>query len=129
MAHLAPLIGDHRLVVGWRIGLDLASLGLGVSTVMAIDLSTDPVVRAFLQDFLHEGSVAKDAADFIMNKPELPIPITMACAILTGNQVTIRESQLEERDVVRDAYFIVEFGVCFVVRSENGGVARNGNLR
>ena len=44
------LIGDQRLVVGWRLGLDLSSLDLGVSTVLAIDLSTDQVVRAFLQD-------------------------------------------------------------------------------
>ena len=41
-----------------------------------------------------------------MNKPELPIPITLACSILTGNQVNLRYSQLEERDVVIDAYFI-----------------------
>ena len=47
VGHLASLIGDQRLVVGWRLGFDLASLGLGVSRVMAVDLSTDPVVREF----------------------------------------------------------------------------------
>ena len=129
VAHLATLIGYQRLVVGWRLGLDLASLGLGVSTVLAIDLSTDPVVRAFFQDLVQEGSVAKDAVDLIMSKSELPIPITLACAILTGNQVNLRDSQMEERDVVREAYIIGPIWLSSVVRLENGEVPRNGKLR
>ena len=83
VAHLATLIGDQRLVVGWRVRLVLASLGLGVRTVLSIDLSTDPVVRAFFQDLLEGGGVAKDAADFITSKPELAVPITLASAIFT----------------------------------------------
>ena len=50
LAHLATLIFDQRLVVGWRLGFDLASLGIGVNTVLAIDLSTDHMVRVFFQD-------------------------------------------------------------------------------
>ena len=90
VAHLATLIADQRLIVGWRLGLDLASLGFGVSTVLANDLSTDPVVRAFFQDLVQDGNVAKDATDFLMSKPELHSPITLGCAILTGNQVNLR---------------------------------------
>ena len=48
VAHLATLIRDERLVIGWRLGYDLASLGLGVTSLMAIDLATDPVVITFL---------------------------------------------------------------------------------
>ena len=106
VGHLAPLIGDHRLVVGWRLGLDLASMGIGVSTALAIDLGTDPVVRAFFHYLMKEGSVAKDVDDFILHKPEFPIAITMACALFTGNAITQCYTQGEERDVVRDVYFI-----------------------
>ena len=49
VAHLARLIGDQRLVVGCRLGLDLASLGIGVTTMLAIDLAKDPVVRTFFK--------------------------------------------------------------------------------
>ena len=62
----------------------MASLGIGVTSVLAIDLSRD----------------------FITTKPELPIPIGMACGVFTRNKVTIRYTQMEDRDVVRYGNFI-----------------------
>ena len=94
------------MVVGWRLGFDLPSLGLGISAVLAIDLATDQVVRALLQDVRRLGGVAKDMEDFILLKPALPVPITMACALLTGTNVDLGYAQLPERDVIREAYFI-----------------------
>ena len=73
--------------------------------MLAIDLATDPVVRAFFHDLVKEG-VSKDAEDFIVHKPEFAIPIPLACALFRGNTVNLRYTQMEERDVVRDAYFI-----------------------
>ena len=105
VAHLATLKVDQRLVVGLVLGFYLASLGLGVTTVLAIDLATDPVVRSFFQDLLKLGGVAKDAEDFIMNKPELPIPITMASSLFIGTKINLSYTQAEERDVVRYGYF------------------------
>ena len=70
--HLATLIGDQRLVVGWRLVFDLASRGLGITSVFAIDFPTDPVVRAFFQDLVKLGGAAKDFEDFLLHKPELP---------------------------------------------------------
>ena len=93
VAHLATLIGDERLVVGWRLGYDLASLGLGVTRVMAIDLASDPVVRNLLQELLQtQSDVPQEVVDFLMNKPALPIPITMACALFTSNKVNLRNA-------------------------------------
>ena len=106
VAQLATLRGEQRLLVGWRFGHDLAALPLGVNPVLEIDFSTDPVVRAFFQYLGKAGGTGKEAADFLMGKPELPLPITLVCAIFTGNQVNLRYWQMEERDVVRDAYFI-----------------------
>lgn len=71
--------------------------------MIAIDVSTDPGVHASLHDFVQEGGVATDAPDLLMIKPELPIPITFACEILSGNHVNLRYSLLEVRDVVTDA--------------------------
>ena len=74
---------------------------------MAIDLATDPVVRTFLQELVQlGGSVPKEVEDFIMNKPALPVPITMACVFFTSNKVKLRNATIPERDVLRDAYFI-----------------------
>ena len=40
------MIGDERLLAGWRLGFDLASLRLGVTSVMTLDLASYPVCRA-----------------------------------------------------------------------------------
>ena len=55
IAALATLIGAQRLVVGWPLGIDMASLGIGISAVFPMDLATDPVVRAFLQAVVKLG--------------------------------------------------------------------------
>ena len=116
VAHMARLIGDQRLVVCWRLGFDLASLGLGITIVLAIDPATDPVVRSFFQDLVELGGVAKDAEDFILHKPELPNPFTMAYGIFTGSKINLRYTQAEERDVVGDAYFIA--AICRLLRTK-----------
>ena len=98
---------SERLVVGWRLGFDLASLCLGVMSVMAIDLATNPGVRTFLQELVKVGgNVPKEVDDFILNKPAFPVPIRMACALFTGTKVNLRNEQTHERDVLRDAYII-----------------------
>ena len=94
------------MVVGWRLGFDLPSLGLGISAVLAIDLATDQVVRALLQDVRRLGGVARDVEDFILPKPAIPVPITMACALLTGTKIELRYPQLRERDGHSDASFM-----------------------
>ena len=48
----------------------------------------------------------KEAADFIISKPKLPLPISLERAILPGNKGNLRYSQMDEREVVRDTYFI-----------------------
>ena len=63
-------------------------------------------MRAFFQDEVKKGGVEKDAEDFILRKSEFHSPITIPCAFYTGNKVNLRERQMEEPDVVRDAYFI-----------------------
>ena len=60
-AHLATRKGDQRLVVGWRLGFDLASLELRATTVLAMDLPTNPVVRAFFQDLVKLGGEEMNA--------------------------------------------------------------------
>ena len=72
---------------------------------MAIDLAPDRIVRAFFQNLVKLEGVAKHAEDFILHKPEVHIPITMACSLFTGKKINLRYTQAEERDVVRDAYF------------------------
>ena len=62
-------------------GLDLASRGFGITTILAFDLATDPVLRAFYQDLVKLGGAENDAEDFILDKPELQIPIKMACSL------------------------------------------------
>ena len=62
-------MGDQSLVVGWRLGFDLASLGLGVVTVLPIDLATDPIVRTFFRDLVKLPRVAKNVEDFLLQKP------------------------------------------------------------
>ena len=84
----------------------MASLGIGISTVVAIELATDAVLRKFFQDLVSQGGAAKDVEDFIMHKPQFPIPITMACSLINGNKINLRYTQMEERDVVRDSSFI-----------------------
>ena len=53
-----------------------------------------------------QADVPQEVADFIMNKPALPIPITMACALFTSTKVHLRSATIPERDGLRDAYFI-----------------------
>ena len=77
-----------------------------MTAVLAIDLATDPVVRSFFQDIVKQGGVAKDAEEFILHKPEFPIPITMACALVTGTKVILRYTQMEEGDMGRYDSFI-----------------------
>ena len=106
VAHLATRIGDQRLVVGWRHGYDLASLGLGVTSVMAIDFATDPVVRKLMQELLKvQGNAPAETVDFIIINPALPSPITMACALFTRTKFYLRHATIPERDVLRDASF------------------------
>ena len=106
VGHLASIIGDQRLIVGLRLGFDLASLGLGVSRVMAIDLSTDPVVREFFAEISKDGDASEEVKEFVQNKVALPLPITTACGLFTGTKVNLREGPAPERDVLRDAYFV-----------------------
>ena len=48
IALLETLICDQRLVLGWRLGLDLASLGIGVTTVLAsVSQQTPWCARSF----------------------------------------------------------------------------------
>ena len=78
-----------------------------VTTVLAVDLATDPVVRTFLQEVLKlVGNVPKDVGDFILTKPALPVLIIMAFALFTGMKVHLRNGPVPQRDVLRDAYFI-----------------------
>ena len=77
-------------------------LRLGIFAVSAIDLVTDSVVRAFLQDVVKLGGMAKDVEDFILRKPALRVPITMECAHLIGTNVDLRYAQLPKRDVIWD---------------------------
>ena len=46
----------------------MASIRIGVSTVLAIDVASDPVARSFFQDIVKLG-IAKDATDFLLPKP------------------------------------------------------------
>ena len=103
---LASLVGDQRLVVSWRLGFDLASLGLGVSRVMAVDLSTDPVVREFFAEISKDSDASEEVKEFMQNKVALPIPIITTCALFTGSKVNLRHRPAPVRDVLRDAYFI-----------------------
>ena len=45
VSHLATLIGNQRLLVGFPLGIDLASLVIGATSVVAIEHSTDTVGR------------------------------------------------------------------------------------
>ena len=113
VAHLTTLIGDERLVVGWRLGYDLASLGLGVTRVMTIDLASDPVVRNFLQELLQtQSDVPQDVVDFIMNKPALPVPITMACVLFTSNMPTYATGQSPKETFSGMPISSQQFGDC-----------------
>ena len=62
------------------------------------------MVRAFFQNLLKQGGVAKE--DFHLQKPKFPIPITIPCAPFTGYKLNLRYTQMEERYLVRDASFI-----------------------
>ena len=77
-----------------------------MSTVLEIDLSADPVVRGFFQDIVRQVGVPQDAADFMIHQPELPIPIGMGTAIVTGNKLPLGQTTKEVLAVVTDAYFL-----------------------
>ena len=93
-------IGHKRLVAVCQLGLDLTSLEIGGTTALAIDLSTDPLMRAFFHHIMKQGSEAKSVADFITRKPVLPSSITMACALFKGNRINLSYGQMEVRDAV-----------------------------
>ena len=95
-APLAMMIGFQRVVPWWRLGFDMATLGPGVPSVLAIDLPTDRVVLALFKDVVKIVVVEKDTEDFILSKQELPLVNTMAPAILTANKINIRYTQAEE---------------------------------
>ena len=90
IVHLATLTADQRPLVGWRLGFDLASVGVGMSAVLPIDLATKSIVRAFLQDVVKLAAVEKDMEDFILRKPALPVPIMLACALLSATKADLR---------------------------------------
>ena len=48
----------------------------------------------------------QEVADFIFNKAALPVPVRMACALITGMKVNLHNVTIPERDVLRDVYFI-----------------------
>ena len=104
--YLAPLLGDQALNVGWRLVLELASLGLGVNLVMAIDLSTAPVVPDFFAGISNSSSAWEVGQEFVQYKVALPLPITSACGLFTGTKVNLLQGPIPQRDVLRDAYFI-----------------------
>ena len=97
LAHLGTLIGDQRLVEGWRISFDMGSRGLERTSVFAIDLSTDRVLCALLQDEVKLGRVAKDVQDFIMRKQGLTVPMRMPCELLTGTKKNPLRADPERR--------------------------------
>lgn len=66
VAHSVTLIGDERLVVGSRLGFDLGSFGMGIPTVIANDLQSDPVVGGFFQNVVQLGRVENDVDDIIL---------------------------------------------------------------
>ena len=73
---------------------------------MAVDFATDPVVRTLLQELMKlRVSVPQEVVDFLLNKPALPVPITMASALFTGMKVHLCNATIPEGDVLRDAYF------------------------
>ena len=106
VAHLVTLIGDQRLLVGWKLGFNLRSLGIGLPTVIANDFASDPVEGAFFQNMVKLGGVKNDVEDFSLHKPELRIPITMACSLSRGTKTELLHVQYPKRDVVMDACFI-----------------------
>ena len=124
VTHLVTLIGDQRLVVCWRLGFDLASLGLGITIVLAIHPATDPVVRAFFQDLVKQYGLSKTAVDFLSSTPELPLAPTLGSSIFTGNKLNLLNTQFEERDIVRGAYFLSAVWRLLGARSETGVVAK-----
>ena len=66
-ADLPTLIGDERLVVGWRLRFDLASLALRVTSVMAMYVARDPVTRTVLKELVKlGGNVHQEVVDSIM---------------------------------------------------------------
>ena len=118
VSHLPTLIGDERLIVGSRLRYDLASLGLGITSILAVDLATDPVVRTFFHELMQlGGNVPQKVAEFILNKPALPVQITMDCALFTGMQVELGNATIPKREVLRDAYLIST--ICWVTRMSN----------
>ena len=104
--HLAKLIGDKRLVVGWRLGFDMASLGLALSRVMAIDLSRDPLVRDFFAEISRDSGAPEEEKMVLQAKVTLPLPITKAFSLFTATKVNLRQGPVPQRDVMRHAYFV-----------------------
>lgn len=55
------------------------------------------------------GGVVKEADAFLLKKTKLPIPIVMGSPIFTLNKANLRYTQMDERDMVRGAYFNAAF--------------------
>ena len=75
---------------------------------MAIDFSTDPVLRDFVRDIVNDGGATKDVAEFILHKPALAPPITTGYALFFGMKMNLYRARVAERDVLPDAYFTAE---------------------
>ena len=103
---LASLIGEPRWIAGCRLGFDLGSLGLAVNRVIAIDLSTDPLVPDFFAEISKSGDAPEEVKEFVQNKVAQTLPITMASSLFTRTKENLRQGQPTERDVLRDAYFV-----------------------
>ena len=85
----------------------MASLGLGIRSLMGIDLAREPVVRTFLQELVKvQCNAPKEVEDFILNKQALSVPIIIACALFMSTKVDLGSPTIPEREVLRDAYFI-----------------------
>ena len=52
---LRSLVVNNRLIVGWDTSFDLASLDIGVSSTMMVNLATDPEVRQCLLQHMGRG--------------------------------------------------------------------------
>ena len=54
VSQLPTQIGDEPLVVGWRLGFQMASLGTGETTVLALFSQNVPLVRSFFEELVKD---------------------------------------------------------------------------
>ena len=79
VADLETLICVPRFLIGWSLFCDHASLGIGITTDLAIELATYPVVAAFFQEDVKLVGVATHVMDFIIHKADLQRQFTLVC--------------------------------------------------